>query len=159
MEHRPAVPADAAAITDHHHRCWVSAFTHLLPEGAIDGLRSEVMLETWHGRLASGSGHSTVVAVDAGRVVGHTSVRRNEIVTLYVHPDEQGRGIGRRLLGVAEGIVSDAGHDEAELRTVVGNDPAIGLYRSAGWTVTEEIVRSEDYGMTYDEQVLRKRLR
>ncbi len=159
MQLRPATTVDAEAITDHHHRCWVRSFTHLLPEGAIDLLRPEAMLETWHARLAPDSDVTTVVADDDGHVVGHTSVHGNEVVTLYVDPDHQGRGIGRELLGVAERLIADAGHDEAELRTVVGNEPAIGLYRSAGWVVTDRIVRSEDYGMVYDEQVLLKSLR
>jgi hypothetical protein len=45
------------------------------------------------------------------------------------------------------------------LHTVVGNEPTIALYRSAGWVLTDHVVTSVDYGMVYDEHVLLKTLR
>ncbi len=160
VQFRPAILDDADAITDHHHRCWVVSFTHLLPDGAIDLLRPEAMLDAWHERLAPDSGVTAVVAVDeSGHVVGHTSVEGDEVVTLYVDPDHQGQGTGAVLLAEAERLIAASGHDRAELRTVVGNEAAIGFYRAAGWDVTDQIVRSEEYGMVFDEQILVKVLR
>jgi len=41
---------------------------------------------------------------------------------------------------------------------MVGNERAIGLYSSAGWTVTDRLVHTDQDGVAYDEHVLVKRL-
>jgi ribosomal protein S18 acetylase RimI-like enzyme len=53
--------------------------------------------------------------------------------------------------------MSAAGHRSFELHTMVGNTPAIGLYQSAGWQMTDRIIHSaDDHGVDYDEHVLVK---
>jgi ribosomal protein S18 acetylase RimI-like enzyme len=65
-------------------------------------------------------------------VVGHITVEGNEIVHLFIDADHQGEGTGRRLLGVGEQLIVEHGFHGAELHTMVGNEPALGLYASAG---------------------------
>jgi ribosomal protein S18 acetylase RimI-like enzyme len=56
-------------------------------------------------------------------------------------------------------MLAEAGHREVELHTIVGNEPALALYRSAGWVVTDRLVHNDTDGLVYDEHVLVKRLR
>ena len=42
--------------------------------------------------------HEVWVAEDEGRTVGFAAISAAKLEQLYVHPDEQGRGIGRALL-------------------------------------------------------------
>ena len=37
--------------------------------------------------------------------------------------------------------------EDVELTTIVGNEPALRLYRSAGWTVTDRVVHTEQDGL------------
>jgi ribosomal protein S18 acetylase RimI-like enzyme len=55
---------------------------------------------------------------------------------LYVHPDHQGRGIGRRLLTAVEALVEG---DELWLEVVDGNDQAYDFYRAHGFEEVERI--------------------
>jgi GNAT superfamily N-acetyltransferase len=81
-------------------------------------------------------------AYDGGRVLGTVSLafpdkvnsrHRAELVKLMVHRDTRGRGLGRRLLGIAEDAAAAAGITLLHLDTETGS-PAEHLYRSAGWT-------------------------
>jgi ribosomal protein S18 acetylase RimI-like enzyme len=80
----------------------------------------------------------------ADRVVGTVSLafafpgkpnsrHRAELVKLMVHREARGRGVGRRLLTVAEEAASAAGITLLHLDTET-DSPAEHLYRSAGWT-------------------------
>ena len=61
---------------------------------------------------------------------------------------------------VGEAMIADAGHDSAELHTMVGNAPAIALYEDTGWSVTDDLLREDlPNGSSYEEHILRKDLR
>ncbi|MFC8371395.1 GNAT family N-acetyltransferase [Streptomyces sp. NPDC057239] len=79
---------------------------------------------------------------EPGRVLGTVSlalpdkpnsVHRAELVKLMVHREARGRGLGRRLLTVAEEAAAARGVTLLHLDTETGS-PAEHLYRSSGWT-------------------------
>jgi ribosomal-protein-alanine N-acetyltransferase len=90
------------------------------------------------------AGHFYLAARDGGRLVGYGGIAvvagpdsaggsaEAEIHTIGVHPDQQGRGVGRRLLA---GLLDYADELRAtvflEVRT--DNDVALELYRSTGF--------------------------
>lgn len=76
------------------------------------------------GRVA---GYAIGVIEDLGRV-GH-------IVSICVHRDYRRRGIGRRLMEMLEKLFIERGALEARLEVRVGNEAAISLYRSLGYTI------------------------
>ena len=63
---RPAVPADAEALTRLHLDCWDDAYTGLIPQEILDARRDDVdkRVETWRTILGQGStlSPSTTVA-------------------------------------------------------------------------------------------------
>ncbi|GAA2265030.1 GNAT family N-acetyltransferase [Streptomyces atrovirens] len=61
------------------------------------------------------------------------SAHRAELVKLMVHRAARGRGLGRRLLTVAEEAAAARGFTLLHLDTETGS-PAERLYRSSGWT-------------------------
>jgi ribosomal-protein-alanine N-acetyltransferase len=85
-------------------------------------------------------GHFYLAARDGGRLIGYGGLAvlagppdvEAEVHTIGVHPDYQGHGVGRRLLA---GLLERADRLGAvvflEVRT--DNDPALALYRSAGF--------------------------
>lgn len=80
---------------------------------------------------ASTAGEELWVAVAAGTVVALASLYRPSrfLHHLYVLPEWQGRGIGRRLL---DRIVAELG-GSAALKCDSRNLPARGFYRHLGW--------------------------
>lgn len=155
---RPGEPADATAMTVCHHRCWISKFADLVtPREAVGRLHPDRNFERFTAWLSPGSDAQVTVAEHDGVVIGYSTVVGHELVHLFVDPDHAGRGFGRVLLAAAEAKMTEAGHDEFELHTMVGNAPAIGLYESAGWRVTDRVIHSaDDHGVSYDEHVLIK---
>jgi GNAT superfamily N-acetyltransferase len=155
---RPASLDDTNAIAAYHHRCWVIAFSPLLEPGMVDRMDPLGKVDRWRQWLAPESGFVTMVADLSGTPIGHATVSGHELVHLFVDPDHWGQGLGRKLLEVGERMLRNAGHHEIELNTMVGNERAIDLYFSAGWTLTDRVVRTDQDGVVYDEHVLVKRL-
>lgn len=115
-------------------------------------------LELFGDRLSPDSPMRTVVATRQGVVIGHVQVQDNHLVHLFIDPDHQGAGLGRRMLGIGEQLIVAGGYDDGELHTRVDNGRALALYASAGWQLTDQLVHSADNGIEYDEHVLVKHL-
>ncbi len=113
--------------------------------GPIDAAYAQRMLDEWWTPevfAASLARNAHVVAELDGRVVAmanlgrlrastgtsHVTGDREVMWKLYVHPDHQGHGIGRRLLGEIESLVEG---DELWLEVVDGNEQAFGVLRGA----------------------------
>ncbi|MGY2081489.1 N-acetyltransferase family protein [Modestobacter sp. SYSU DS0657] len=76
------------------------------------------------------------VAEADGAVVGFPAFADAEVTWMYVHPDHQGRGIGRELLRHAVAHAAAAGLDRVEL-TVLDGNPARRLYGREGFALVE----------------------
>lgn len=87
--------------------------------------------------LGSGHHHYAAARVD-DKLVGYAGIARlgrrppyeYEIHTIGVDPAYQGRGIGRRLL---DQLLEFSGDGVVYLEVRTDNEPAIGLYRRAGF--------------------------
>ncbi|AKU17360.1 GNAT family N-acetyltransferase [Luteipulveratus mongoliensis] len=86
------------------------------------------------------AGRVTVAEVD-GRVVGMTSVGPSEghlnLWKLYVLPDQQGTGLGGRLMRAVIDKAVEDGHDAIRLSYILGNDNAAQFYEHFGFVETE----------------------
>ena len=69
-----------------------------------------------------------------GFAMGRVIVDEAELLTIAVHPDQQGNGIGRRVLTLFEDKARSRGARLAFLEVAEDNRPARALYASAGWT-------------------------
>jgi [ribosomal protein S18]-alanine N-acetyltransferase len=61
-----------------------------------------------------------------------------ELARILVAPDERGRGIGRRFVGLLAERALDRGFDEIWLRVLPTNGPALASYRHAGFVRAPE---------------------
>ena len=122
--------------------------------GPIDAAYAQRMLDEWWTPevfAASLARNAHVVAELDGRVVAmanigrlrasyrdfpHVTGDREVMWKLYVHPDHQGHGIGRRLLGEIESLVEG---DELWLEVVDGNEQAFAFYEAHGFEVAERV--------------------
>jgi [ribosomal protein S18]-alanine N-acetyltransferase len=84
-------------------------------------------LEEEEGGPVSGVSHL------AGHAVMSAAVGECHLLNLCVHPDWQGRGLGRRLLLHLYAIGRASNADTAFLEVRVGNRSAIALYESEGF--------------------------
>src|SRR5829696_4921312 len=81
------------------------------------------------------AGYHTVVATEGGRVLGLAALVGDEVRRVYVRPDAQRRGVGRRLMAELEreGRARGLG----ELRLTAGASAA-GFYARLGYERLEE---------------------
>jgi ribosomal protein S18 acetylase RimI-like enzyme len=80
------------------------------------------------------------VWVEDGRVVGNASVQRNPtrrdtwvIGNVATHPAYRNRGVGGQLIGTVVDYAARRGARHVALQVVEGNEPALSLYRKAGF--------------------------
>lgn len=125
---RPATAEDAEAIAAIGAACWREAYRGIVDPALLAARSEDDRAGRWRDYLSRPSSRTTVlVAEEGGRVTGFGSGSRQrdphlaaigysgEIGTLYVLPEEQGRGIGSRLMAaLARGLV-EAGHASASV--------------------------------------------
>lgn len=157
---RNAIISDAAAITGVYVETWRDTYAGMIPDEALINMSRRRHGATWSQDLAGGpKGQTVVVADDAlGGVVGFGSCGRargtdlsyqGEVYTLYVLPDFQGNGIGRRLLARLFTILLENGSDSA-LIWVLADNPSRFFYQAMGGTFAA--VRKERlWGATLSE--------
>ena len=80
-----------------------------------------------------------LVAFDHGRIHGFVGIGNLEIGWLYVRPDSSRQGIGRRLLSRAMALIQKDNVSGTAVSVFVleANKPAITLYESKGFRITE----------------------
>jgi ribosomal protein S18 acetylase RimI-like enzyme len=61
---------------------------------------------------------------------------RRDLISMWVHPEHRGRGIGARLLHAVVEWAAGDGAREVSLWVADGNETAAGLYRRAGFVPT-----------------------
>jgi phosphinothricin acetyltransferase len=158
---RPAVEADlpaVAAIYDHEVRTGVATFD-LEPRP----------LEAWRTvRAAATTGDHLLVAEDAGAVRGYASsgpyrpkpgYRHTRETTIYLAPEAQGRGVGRRLYDdLLDRLVADGVH-LVLAAVALPNEASRSLHRACGF---EEVGVMREVGRKHDRWIdvlwLQKRL-
>ncbi len=98
-----------------------------------------------------------VFVVDADDIVGVLVLIQKPAGMLLdnvaIRPDQQGKGLGRRLIDLAEAETCAAGFEQLNLYTHECMTENIELYESLGYSQTE---RKQEQG--YDRVYMRKRL-
>ena len=116
--------------------CWTDTYTGILPDAVI-----RTAIETWQSKDAVSSGLSNPNAYYAGyfengalrgmvaaRMVDDSTLR---IAQLYVHPEHQRKGIGRKLMDAAVEHFDKA--ITVTLEVEEGNPKGVAFYRKYGF--------------------------
>jgi len=93
--------------------------------------------------LARNPGASAVVETPAGNLVGAVLCghdgRRGFLYHLAVHPDERGRGLGRRLVEHALAALRAAGISRASIHVYAHNAEGAKFWARLGWRVRHDL--------------------
>ena len=136
---RRAGAQDAKGIAKVHASSWRQAYTGIIPRNALNAMISR-RDEAWWARAIR---HSTKIIVleDKGKIVGYATMGANritalpqeaEIYEIYLLPEYQGVGLGKRLFLAARQELVDSGMKGCVVWVLVDNQPAIDFYRNAG---------------------------
>jgi diamine N-acetyltransferase len=130
---------------------WPEAYAGILPADRIPPMLAEIYsLETLTVDITERS-HRYLLARMADEDAGFASAYREDgrvwIKKLYVRSTIRGLGLGRRLMETA--VAAFPGAASVGLFVNNGNSPAIGFYRSQGFTIEAEVpVRMGPYDFT-----------
>jgi ribosomal protein S18 acetylase RimI-like enzyme len=139
---RPARVSDARGIARVYVDTWRDTYAGLIPVPALVGLSHRRLTQIWAEELARPASDQTVVVANdaAYGIVGFGSCGKmrddalpykGEVFTLYVLPDFQGTGIGRRLLRRLFATLSARGMNSAVIWVLAAN-PARFFYQTMG---------------------------
>ena len=154
---RRAEPDDALAISEAHRAAWHHAYTGIMPYLALRSM-VERRSEAWWKRAIRGSTSILVLEV-GGIIAGYATLGLNrarslpqegEIYELYLVPEYQGIGLGRRLFSEARRLLGSLGCKGLVVWTLAENDNAINFYQGLGGA---EIAEGSE---TFEKRPLRK---
>jgi ribosomal protein S18 acetylase RimI-like enzyme len=143
VEIRELTEADIDPVAALHVRSWRVGYAGIVPAEVLDALDPARFAA--RRRLPVPAGARTVVADDAGTIVGFASFgpgrvpqkhdeydrSAGEIYAIYVDPDRWGDGVGRLLIGAAiDGLTPD--YPEMRLWVLEENHRARRFYQRAG---------------------------
>jgi ribosomal protein S18 acetylase RimI-like enzyme len=139
IEIRRARTADAVALASAHDEAWRTAYRAIIPGPELDKLINRRGAEWWEGAIRKGSRISILVFGDT--VAGYSNYGRNrarslsydgEIYELYLRPEFQGLGFGRRLFSAARRDLAQSGIRSLVVWALSDNEPAVEFYRALG---------------------------
>ena len=139
IEIRQARPSDAAAVATTHDDAWQSAYQGIIPGTELEKLISRRGPDWWESAIRKGSRIAVLGFGDT--LAGYANYGRNrarslfydgEIYELYLRPEFQGLGFGRRLFSSARRDLLQSGLKSLVVWALADNDPAVEFYRALG---------------------------
>lgn len=136
---RRAKPDDAVALAETHDESWRTAYMGLIPGPELEKLVQRRGPSWWDAAIRRGSRIALLMFGD--EIAGYANFGRNrakslhyggEIYELYLRPEYQGLGFGRKLFVMAKRDLHDAGHNGLVIWALSDNEPAVNFYRALG---------------------------
>ncbi len=139
IEIRRAKPADAEAVATAHDEAWRGAYQGIIPGAELEKLINRRGPDWWDSAIRKGSRIAIMVFGD--HVAGYANYGRNrarslfydgEIYELYLRPEFQGLGFGRRLFSAARRDLLQTGLKSMVVWALSDNEGAVEFYRALG---------------------------
>src|ERR1700750_902558 len=139
IEIRRARASDAKAVADTHDEAWRTAYQGIIPGSELEKLIAKRGAGWWDGAIRKGSRISLLAFGDT--VAGYANYGHNrsrslrydgEIYELYLRPEFQGLGFGRRLFTATRRDLDQSGFESGCVCALSDNEQAVGFYRALG---------------------------
>lgn len=140
---RPASESDLDSLVTIFRACWLTSYKDILSQTVRDEMTQDKTREMWANSVQPHPERTTFVIEEDGAPVGMArigrdvvNVDRGHLFSLYVHPDNAGRGLGKKLLRHSLGFLRENGFSEISLWVFKNNTPTRNLYSSLGFVET-----------------------
>jgi len=138
---RPGREGDGAAIGGVQTRSWRAAYAGIMPPAALEAMTPELSARSFERGVAEGV-DSLWVATAGEELCGFVrsgpsraqgaAADVGEVLSLYLDPDHQRKGLGRRLIQRAFEDLAAGGFREASCFVLAGNEAAARFYARVG---------------------------
>jgi len=155
---RNARPGDEAGIVHVHDAAWRDAYLGIIPGRELERMIQRRGPKWWRQAILGGT--RLTVLDFAGQIAGYSSYGRNrmpqlayagEVFELYLAPEYQGMGLGRRMFSAARDDLAAHGYRSVVVWALAGNDRAVEFYEKLGGTVVRRA--PERFGAEMRERV------
>ncbi len=136
---RPARLADAVDLAKVHGSAWRGAYLGIISGLALERMVARRGASWWAGAIRR---KNEILVLDCDKVVagyatlGPSRLRslpyRGEIYEIYLMPEYQGLGFGRRLFQAGRDTLGRYGLQTLVVRVLADNEPACRFYESVG---------------------------
>jgi ribosomal protein S18 acetylase RimI-like enzyme len=139
IEIRRAKSSDATALAATHDEAWRTAYQGIIPGPELDKLINRRGGQWWEGAIRKGSRISILAFGET--IAGYANYGRNrarsltydgEIYELYLRPEFQGLGFGRRLFTATRRDLAQSGIKSLVVWALSENESAVEFYRALG---------------------------
>src|SRR5829696_6490476 len=139
IEIRRAKASDAVAVADTHDEAWRGVYQGVIPGLELEKLVTRRGPDWWDSAIRKGS--RVAILQFGDKVAGYANYGRNrarslfydgEIYELYLCPEFQGLGFGRRLFTAARRDLAQSGLKSLVIWALTDNEPAVGFYKALG---------------------------
>ena len=139
IEIRRARASDAATVAEAHDEAWRTAYQGIIPGAELRRLINRRGPAWWESAIRKGSRIALLQFGD--KIAGYANYGRNrarslhfegEIYELYLRPEFQGLGFGRRLFTAARRDLLQSGLKSMVIWALSDNDHATEFYRALG---------------------------
>lgn len=131
-------PSDSNALGHLMHRAYHGTIDY---EGESEDESVREVEKTFRGDYGAFAWEASQVYEREGKLLSATLVTRWQerpfVAFSITDPDHKRRGLARKCMLAAMGILHAAGEHELRLAVTLANEPAVMLYRSLGFTVEE----------------------
>lgn len=154
---RRAEPQDADSVAEVHEVAWRGAYAGIIPHKALNRMIGRRGPKWWANAIRRSA---TVLVIEiGGDIAGYATLGRNrareldqqgEIYELYLRPEYQGIGLGRRLFEAARDTLARHGLKGLVVWALEDNGGALAFYAGAGGRDVAEGVE------IFEQKALRK---
>ena len=153
---RTATQADADHLAALHAQSWKDSYRNMCPDAYLDEKVDADRQRVWRERMLNpAEGQLVLIADGDGDVMvgficmylDHDSHKGNYIDNLHVKTDEQGSGLGRRLMSAAARHAREqAVSTRLYLHVLEANAPAIRFYERLGGQLLSKNIEDLPWG-------------
>lgn len=139
IEIRRAKASDARSVAETHDQAWRTAYQGIIPGTELEKLINRRGPDWWDSAIRKGSRIALMAFGD--NIAGYANYGRNrarslfydgEIYELYLRPEFQGLGFGRRLFSAARRDLAQSGLKSLVVWALSDNEAAVEFYRALG---------------------------
>ncbi len=145
IESRPAKADDAFGVSAVHDSSWRQTYGGLIPHKALETMVRRRDPKWWARAIRNST--RVLVLESMGQIVGYATLGPNrisalpqsgEVYELYLLPEYQGVGLGKKLFLDARTELAKLGIGDCVVWVLEDNQPAVQFYTNAGGRMVAE---------------------
>jgi ribosomal protein S18 acetylase RimI-like enzyme len=160
----PATAKEYQTIRDIAHQTWPIAYGEILLKAQLDYMLGAFYNDEALNDSVVNKGHRFILAKEGEETLGFASYEHHynqkqltKIHKIYVLPQTQGKGIGKKLIDYIENVAKE-NQSAALLLNVNRFNKALHFYQKLGFEIVGEVDIELDHGYLMEDYVMERKI-